>query len=103
MLSARKRKNSGTVLLTTQRRFENVHGRGKSSGGEDQRRRRLGRCSGGWEQEPWALHDPVTILRDNKRRVRDIIMPEKEKIEAKEHFTDGVSSGDGEMQRRRRW
>jgi hypothetical protein len=35
--------------------------------------------------------------------VRDIIMPEKEKIEAKEHFTDGVSSGDGEMQRRRRW
>jgi hypothetical protein len=46
-----------------------------------------------------ALHDPVTILLDNKHLVRDIITPEKEKIEAKEHFTDGVSSGGSEMQR----
>jgi hypothetical protein len=32
-----------------------------------------------------------------------MITPGKEKIEAKEHFTNGVSSGGGEMQRRRRW
>jgi hypothetical protein len=30
------------------------------------------------------------ILLNNKRRVRDMIAPEKEKMEAKEHFTDGV-------------
>jgi hypothetical protein len=50
-----------------------------------------------------VLHDLVTILLDNKRRVRDIITLDKEKIEAKKHFTDDVSSGSGEMQRWRRW
>jgi hypothetical protein len=30
------------------------------------------------------------MLLDKKRRVRDMIMPEKEKLEAKKHFTDGV-------------
>jgi hypothetical protein len=61
----------------------------KIGDGGDQRRRRLGRRSGGREQEPQALHDPVMILLDNKRRVRGMITQEKEKIEAKEHFTDG--------------
>jgi hypothetical protein len=103
VLSAKKRKKSGTVLLTTQSCFENVHGRGRSSGGSDQHRRRLGRHSGGREREPQALHDPVTILLDKKHHVRDMITPGKENIEAKEHFTNGVSSGGGEMQRRRRW
>jgi hypothetical protein len=32
----------------------------------------------------------VTILLNNKRRVRDIFAPEKEKMEVKEHFTDNV-------------
>jgi hypothetical protein len=50
-----------------------------------------------------VLHDPVTILLDKKRRVRDMITPEKEKIKAKAHFTDGVSFGGGLMQRRQRW
>jgi hypothetical protein len=88
--SVEKRKKSGTNLLTTRRCFENIHGRGRSNGGSDQRRRRLGRRSGGREQEPQVLHDPVTMILDKKRRVRDMIMPEKEKLEAKKHFTDGV-------------
>jgi hypothetical protein len=62
---------------------------GGGSGG-DQRWRRFRRCSGGQEQEPQALHDLVMILPNNKRRVRDMIAPEKEKMEAKELFTDGV-------------
>jgi hypothetical protein len=88
--SAEKRKKRGTNLLTTRRCFENVHGRGRSSGGSDQCRRWLVRRSGWREQEPQVLHDPVTMLLDKKRRVRDMITPEKEKIEAKKHFTDGV-------------
>jgi hypothetical protein len=62
----------------------------KIGDGGDQRRWRLGRRSGGREQETQALHDPVMILLDNKHRVRDMITLEKEKIEANEHFTDGV-------------
>jgi hypothetical protein len=30
------------------------------------------------------------MLLDKKCRARDMITPEKEKIEAKKHFTDGV-------------
>jgi hypothetical protein len=88
--SAEKRKKSETNLLTTRRCFENIHGQGRSSGGSDQRRRRLGRRSGGREQEPQVLHNLVKMLLDKKCRVRDMITPEKEKIEAKKHFTDGV-------------
>jgi hypothetical protein len=55
-----------------------------------QGRRQLGRRSGGREQEPHVLHDPVKMLLDKKRRVRDMITPEKEKIVAKKHFTDGI-------------
>jgi hypothetical protein len=62
----------------------------KIGDGGDQHRWRLGRRSDEREQEPQALHDPVTILLDNKHHVRDVITLEKEKIEAKEHFTDGV-------------
>jgi hypothetical protein len=101
MLCARKRKRRGKVFLTTQRCFKNVHGRGWSHGDDDQRRRQLGRRSGGREQEPQALHDLVTIFLDKKHRVRDMITVEKEKKGANKHFTDGVSSGGGEMKRQR--
>jgi hypothetical protein len=30
------------------------------------------------------------MLLDKKHRVRDMITPEKGKIEAKKHFTDGI-------------
>jgi hypothetical protein len=43
------------------------------------------------------------ILLDKKRRRRAMITPEKGKEKANEHFTDGVSFGGGERQRRRRW
>jgi hypothetical protein len=46
--------------------------------------------SGGREQEPLVLHNPVTMLLDKKRHVRDMITPEKENIEAKKHFTNNV-------------
>jgi hypothetical protein len=90
VLSAEKRKMSGTNLLTTRRCFKNIHGRGRSSGGSDQGWRQIGRRSGGREQEPHVLHDPVKMLLDKKRHVGDMITPEKEKIEAKKHITDGV-------------
>jgi hypothetical protein len=87
--------DGGKLILTTRDEENELAGEEevtvvKIGDGGDQRQRRFGRRSGGREQEPQALHDLVTILLNNKCRMRDMITPEKEKMEAKEHFTDGV-------------